>query len=201
MFIFVTRFFSYFMLFRLNFFDFFNFFFIIINLYLFIIVWFHVYYFLDWLLKVTLLIMLLNSENSNILYIFLFGSRLVSIILFLVFTLFNLLGNWLLLLNRWLLRLLILVVVVNHFVNFIFVVLIIFFSLISFITVRQWWVIQVSHSVVELALHSLVILVIWVYQTTDLTCKVRWSLKAWFISVDINRLVKLRILLMINITG
>ena len=161
MFIFVTRFFRYIMLFRLKFFDFINFFFIIIDLYLFIIVGFHVYYFLNWLLKITLLIMLLNSENSNILDFFLLGIRsLVAILLFLVFPLFNLLGNWLLLLDRWLLGLLILVV--NHFVYFIFVVLIIFLPLIGFITVRQWRVIQVSHSIVELSLDCLVILVILV---------------------------------------
>jgi len=169
MFIIITRLLlCIFVMFWLKFyFDFINFFFIIIDRFrflfrFFIVIGFYLYYLLNtFLLKVTLLIMLLNSENSNILDFFLLGIRsLVAILLFLVFPLFNLLGNWLLLLDRWLLGLLILVV--NHFVYFIFVVLIIFLPLIGFITVRQWRVIQVSHSIVELSLDCLVILVILV---------------------------------------
>ena len=165
MFIIITRFLflCIFVMFWLNFFyDFINFFFIIIDLFLIIIViGFYLYVLINLLRKVTLLIMLLNSENSNILDFFLLGIRsLIAILLFLVFPLFNLLGNWLLLLDRWLLGLLVLVV--NHFVYFIFVVLIIFLPLIGFITVRQWRVIQVSHSIVELTLDCLVILVILV---------------------------------------
>ena len=147
MFIIVTRFFCYIMLFRLNFFDFINFFFIIIDLYLFIIVGFHVYYFFNWLLKVTLLIMLLNSENSNILYFFLFSvGSLVSILLFLVFTLFNLLGNWLLLLNRWLLRLLVLVVTYFTYWHIFWIIWLLWLpnQLISL----QWLVHSLEHGVI-----------------------------------------------------
>lgn len=187
----MSWFFRFIMLFCLNFFDLFNLFFVISDLDFSILMWFYVYYFFSWLLKVTLFIMLLNSEDSNILYFFLFGvGSLVSILLLLVFSLIDLLWDslLLLLLSRWLLWLLVLVV--NHLINFIFVMLIIFLPLVGFITVRQWWIIQISHSIVELALYRWVILVILVHQT-NLSCEVRWSLKAWLISVDINRLASL----------
>ena len=122
--IFMSWFFRFIMLFCLNLFDFFNLFFVISDLDFSILMGFYVYYFFSWLLKVTLLIMLLNSEDSNILYFFLFGvGSLVSILLLLVFSLIDLLWDslLLLLLSRWLLWLLVLVV--NHLINFIFVML------------------------------------------------------------------------------
>ena len=196
----MSWFFRFIMLFCLNLFDFFNLFFVISDLDFSILMGFYVYYFFSWLLKVTLFIMLLNSEDSNILYFFLFGvGSLVSILLLLVFSLIDLLWDslLLLLLSRWLLWLLVLVV--NHLINFIFVMLIIFLPLVGFITVRQWWIIQISHSIVELALYRWVILVILVHQT-NLSCEVRWSLKAWLISVDVNRLASLWIgTIMVNL--
>jgi len=204
--IFISRFFPYIMLFWLNLFDFFNFFFSFFDLNFSILVGFYDFYFFSELLKVTLLIMLLNSENSDILYFFLFGvgSRLVSIILvFLIFYLIDLLWNGLLLLLllHWLL-LLLWIMIINHILNFLILMLIIFLPQhLSFVTVRQWRVIHISNSIVELALYRWFILVILVHQTT-LSCEVRWSLKAWLISVDIDRLASLCInSIMVNFTS
>ena len=159
-----SRFFCIFMLFRFNFFQLFLIaFFILLVFFIWNIIIIDnrfSYDIFNWLLKVTLLVMLLNSKNSYILYFFLFCIRsLASIILFLVFHLIKLLGwNRLLFLDLRLLRLYILVI--DHFVNFIFVVLFIFFSLPSFISVRQRWIVHVSINLVKLTLHCLFILIV-----------------------------------------
>ena len=174
----------------------FNWLFIILLNLLVLIVWLFIlnnwlfrFYIFNLFLEITLLVMLLNSENSNILYFFLLSILgLISSILLFILTLIWFLLRRLRLLNlrlHWLLSL-----VVYHFINFIFVMLIIFFSLVSFITVRQWRVIHSSHPVVELSLScwvKLVILVKWV----RLSCKVRWCQKAWFISIDVHRFISL----------
>lgn len=159
------------------------------------------FYFFNWLLKVTLLIMLLNSKNSNILYFFLFSIwSLVPILLFLISTLFQLLWRSRLLLLDWWLLLWLLMLVVYHFIHFIFVVLIGFLSLVSFITVRQRWVVKVSHTIIELAtLHSWVILVWLIYQIW-LTNEVWWCQKARLISININWLVSFEVYIRINFT-
>lgn len=159
------------------------------------------FYFFNWLLKVTLLIMLLNSKNSNILYFFLFSIwSLVPILLFLISTLFQLLWRSRLLLLDWWLLLWLLILVVYHFIHFIFVVLIGFLSLVSFITVRQRWVVKVSHTIIELAtLHSWVILVWLIYQIW-LTNEVWWCQKARLISININWLVSFEVYIRINFT-
>ena len=159
----INGFFSFFMLFWLDFFLFLvNFFLFLVGNFVIINNWFYVFYLFSWLLKITLLVMLLNSKNSNILYFLLFGIGSRFVILFLFFTLFWLLGYNLLLLDWWLLRFLILII--YHFIHFVFVVLIVILSLVSFVTIRQWRVVKIPHAVVELALHLLLIeLVILVY--------------------------------------
>ena len=133
-FYYVIHCFCFFMLFWLNFFLFLVYFFLfLVGNFVIINNRFYVFYIFSRLLKITLLVMLLNSKNSNILYFLLFsiGSRFD--ILFLFFTLFWLLGYNLLLLDWWLLRFLILVI--YHFIHFIFVVLIIILSLVSLVSI------------------------------------------------------------------